>query len=134
MSDSITFADLEGPGGNLAKGSEWPLEIWYEEVRNIPIADLASGDVAKAIRQNVWLEQILPRAVEILKSDPAAGDKYEGELVVALSSVPPAFWKSNTGLSRDVSAVVYASISALEEDVRQDADELLLKLRSFEVI
>jgi len=94
---TITFAKLDTQsstrGATSSEGSA--LETWYEQVRTIPIFKLGDEDLAKACRQLIHLAFVVPTIVERLIDNPVTGTLYDGELVIALASVPRSFWEKN---------------------------------------
>lgn len=69
---------------------DWPkdrssLDGWFSGVLDIPIDELSVGDLARSIRQNLFLEHVLPKAEVYLRDDLLAGEHYEGELLYAIS-------------------------------------------------
>lgn len=66
-----TFRDLLiAEGGN------------YEPNTRSSLDELDVGDIARAIRQDLFLVHVLPRAESILQGDPLAGDDYDGQRLV----------------------------------------------------
>jgi len=63
------------------------LDEWFSSILDIPIDQLKVGDVAKAIRQNIFLDEVLPKAETILKTDPLAGEYYDGELISSIAAL-----------------------------------------------
>ncbi|MDE8742048.1 contact-dependent growth inhibition system immunity protein [Pectobacterium polaris] len=63
------------------------LDLWFERVIDIPIENLAVEDLCRAIRQELFIEQLIPRVLEVLNEDPLAGEYYDGELIAALSMI-----------------------------------------------
>ncbi len=131
MNTSLTFVQLEKSAGqnySPAQGNKWPLEEWYDSIRNIPIDRLSAGDIAKACRQNVWIEHVVPLAIGSLKHNPQAGHLYAGELVVALKSIPTAFWARHRETAHELKTVVQRTLPQLDDGVQRDAVELLSHL------
>ncbi|WP_313109670.1 contact-dependent growth inhibition system immunity protein [Atlantibacter sp.] len=60
------------------------LDEWFSSILNIPIDDLSIFDISRSIRQDVFLEYVLPRAEAFLNEDPLAGD-YDGQLLYDFS-------------------------------------------------
>ncbi|MNZ35060.1 hypothetical protein D3C78_524500 [compost metagenome] len=60
------------------------LDEWFSSILDIPIDELSIFDISRSIRQDVFLEYILPRAEVFLNEDPLAGD-YEGQLLYDIS-------------------------------------------------
>ncbi|MCL6326972.1 contact-dependent growth inhibition system immunity protein [Pectobacterium polaris] len=63
------------------------LDLWFERVIDIPLENLAVEDLCRAIRQELFIEQLIPRVLEVLNEDPLAGEYYDGELIAALSMI-----------------------------------------------
>jgi len=60
------------------------LDEWFSSILDIPIDELSIFDISRSVRQDVFLEYILPRAEVFLNEDPLAGD-YEGQLLYDVS-------------------------------------------------
>lgn len=84
----ITFRKLIG-NINVAKepSQQSPLELWFEHVIDIPLEELAVEDLCRAIRQELCVDQLMPRVLDVLTEDPLAGEYYDGELIAALSTI-----------------------------------------------
>lgn len=84
----ITFRKLIG-NINIERepSQQSPLELWFERVIDIPIEELAVEDLCRAIRQELCVDQLMPRVLEVLTEDPLAGEYYDGELIAALSTI-----------------------------------------------
>ena len=133
MQTGFSFFDLERAAGQKyepAEGDKWPLEDWYAKVRQIPITQMSVGDLATACRQEIWIAQVIPVVIEVLKDDPCAGELYDGELVVALKLIPAEFWTQHPALARAVKAIVEPAVPEFESQVQADAKELLSRLGS----
>ncbi|WP_426608444.1 contact-dependent growth inhibition system immunity protein [Pantoea anthophila] len=63
------------------------LDEWFSGVLDISLDELEVGDVARAIRQELFLEEILPIAEVILRQDPLAGEDYDGQLISSIASL-----------------------------------------------
>ncbi|UYA60502.1 hypothetical protein NAL19_2367 [Pectobacterium sp. F1-1] len=63
------------------------LDEWFSSVIDVSLDELGVGDVARAIRQDLFLADVLPKAEIILKQDPLAGDDYDGQLISSISSL-----------------------------------------------
>lgn len=60
------------------------LDEWFTSILDKPINELSISDISRSIRQDVFLEYVLPRAEFFLKDDPFAGD-YDGQLLYDIS-------------------------------------------------
>jgi hypothetical protein len=92
----ISFETLHRERGLPAPSEgEWPLEVWYRTVYTRPIAGFEAGDAARACRQDLFPEHVIPRCLELLRDDPLAGKKYEGELLDAVRTAPVDYWDAH---------------------------------------
>ncbi|WP_145529868.1 contact-dependent growth inhibition system immunity protein [Yersinia alsatica] len=84
----ITFRKLIG-NINVTKNpsQQSPLELWFDNVIDMPIEELAVEDLCRAIRQKLCVDQLMPRVLDVLTDDPLAGEYYDGELIAALSTI-----------------------------------------------
>jgi len=92
--EHLTFRDLDGNIPLPIPSSM--LENWYISVRDIKVAELGIGDLARACRQNEFVEEVVPYCLKELKRDPLAGVLYLGELAKALTQIPTEYWTSHT--------------------------------------
>lgn len=114
-----TFRELDSAAGRPPlppppPEGEFPLPAWYRSVIDVAIDDLTTEDLARACRQDVHLKEVVPRALEILKNDPLAGEFYDGELMVAMLGIQSEFWLANLMLLESLQTL----IAAHEEEIR----------------
>ena len=69
---------------NLDSNKLYNLEIWYNKILEKTYSELTIADVLRMIRQEVFIEIALKKAVDLLKDNPLAGEMYEGELLEKL--------------------------------------------------
>lgn len=128
MTNSITFQQLESHSEYQAGNS--PLDEWYQGIRSTPINEFDDGDLARACRQQLYLSHVVPTAVERLQSAPLAGDMYDGELLVAMKSVPIDYWQTDKENTNVLASIVQKSQHLWdEEELTADADELARRLQ-----
>lgn len=72
---------------NYEPNSRSSLDEWFSSILDIPIDELDVGDVARAIRQGLFLAEVLPKAEVILRKDPLAGEDYDGQLISSIASL-----------------------------------------------
>ncbi|MBK5343637.1 hypothetical protein JFU48_19880 [Pseudomonas sp. TH49] len=103
----MKFRDLEElPFLDIAAQDGCSLDEWYVSVRDVPINELAVGDICRALRQELFTRYVLPVAVALLSDDVLAGDRYDGELVVALAGLNEVHWRKSTGAAIQVKAAL----------------------------
>lgn len=127
----MTFRGLEKLTqiGWLPEDSPSSLTEWYLLVCDIPLDHLSIGDVCRAIRQNLFVNELLPFAVILLHDDVLAGERYDGELLAALARVSAECWQGNTSLAQKA-ACALAEVKSLSQDTEllKDASTLMKTL------
>ncbi len=78
------------------------LSVWYSEIRNKRLSELTDGDIAKAIRQNLYLIYVVPEANRRLQVNPTIGLLYDGEVINALLGIKKGFWHNNILLNQEI--------------------------------
>ena len=108
------------------------LDEWYMSVRDIPIKELAVGDVCRALRQDLFVRYVLPVSVVLLSDDILAGDRYDGELIVALAGLNEAYWCESAGVAIQIRELL-DGLKGLSSDreLLKDASGLIEKLGNF---
>jgi len=130
----LTFAILDKQKGfaelPATTEEEFPLPAWYRSVSETPLDELGLEDVCKACRQQIHLEHIVPMALQILKIEPLAGEMYDGELLVALKSIPSDYWHAHADEVLSLKPIIESACrnENLEDDLRRDMRELLTKI------
>lgn len=79
------------------------LDEWFYSIMDIPIDELSIFDISRSIRQDVFLEYVLPRAEVFLYEDPLAGD-YDGQLLYDISMLTEAQPPSIMAILKRISA------------------------------
>ncbi|GAA5107812.1 hypothetical protein GCM10023211_09320 [Orbus sasakiae] len=63
------------------------LDEWFDEIIDIPLSELLVGDISRLIRQQIFICEMLPYALNLLSLDPLAGDSYDGQLISSLATL-----------------------------------------------
>lgn len=79
------------------------LDDWFYSILDIPIDELSIFDISRSIRQDVFLEYVLPRTEVFLNEDPLAGD-YEGQILYDISMLAAAQPLSVMAILKRISA------------------------------
>ncbi|MCA8982948.1 MAG: contact-dependent growth inhibition system immunity protein [Planctomycetaceae bacterium] len=132
MTNTVTFRQLEfASSSSKPAAGDSALDEWYRRVRDIPINELDDGDLCRACRQQVYLDHVVPIAVERLTVQPLAGEMYDGELLVAMKSIPTGYWQRNSRISQDLADVVKkVHVLSEDDDILADADEVGRRIRA----
>ncbi|QIA03874.1 contact-dependent growth inhibition system immunity protein [Pseudomonas fluorescens] len=130
----MKFRDLEElPFLDIATQDGCSLDEWYVSVRDVPINELAVGDICRALRQELFTRYVLPVAVALLSDDVLAGDRYDGELLVALAGLNEVHWRENTGAAIQVNAALAALKDFCNDsELLKDASSLMKMLDRIE--
>lgn len=118
----ITFRKLIG-NINVAKdpSQQSPLELWFERVIDVPIKELAVEDLCRAIRQELCIDQLMPRVLEVLTEDPLAGEYYDGELIAALSMIKEIDLKDQKSTFIQIQKLINQLLASdINDDLRKD--------------
>ena len=120
MIDEITFRKLGGDCHDetaTKQEDKSSLELWYDNIRDIPLTKFNDADLCRACRQELYIDHTVPEAVSRLKKDPfTEGDNYEGELLAALRSIPSSYWERNCALADSVLGIADIVTSQTDDD------------------
>lgn len=118
----MTFRKLIGKL-DVAKAHEQQssLEQWFERVIDIPLNELSVEDLCRAIRQELYIDQLMPRILEVMKDDPLAGEYYDGELIAALSTVKEKDLKDQKDIFIQIQKIINnLSPTDINNDLKKD--------------
>lgn len=87
---------------------DYPLTEWYNVIKNKHISELSDSDVSKFIRQGLFLNYIVPEALNRLRKDPTIGELYCGEMLTALYKVDETFWMNKEDLLKEIQNMLNA--------------------------
>lgn len=97
------------------------LDAWYRSIRDIPLGKLPIADVARACRQSLFPDYVVPAAIRHLRENPLAGDLYDGELLVSLRNVAGSFWGRREDLRSELSKILASlDMNDLDDEVIAD--------------
>jgi hypothetical protein len=128
---TLTFEEIDRFNGIIVPDQDqtagFPLESWYRSIRQRRIREFSIGDLSRACRQVLHAEHVLPVAIEQLEQNPLAGEQFDGELLVALKSIPRDFWTSHQELAGRLERTIELHRETIksEPDIADDAKELL---------
>lgn len=109
-------------------------DITIEEIEKFKrkkLSQLSDGDLARFIRQGMYLEFILHECINRLYKNPYSGEKYDGEILDVLSKkVEDSFWRGNEGLKN----YMINLLSYFNSKVAQEKFEQLDKFEKEEIL
>jgi len=127
----MTFRNLIG-NINITKDfdQQSSLEQWFECVIDIPLDELTVEDLCRAIRQDLCVDQLMPRVLVVMKDDPLAGEYYDGELIAALSTIKEKDLKNHKDTFIQIQNIInQLSLSDITDDLKKD----ILKINEIRV-
>ena len=77
----IWIKDLYENVSEIRGKSLSPLELWYNELINKKIEDLSILDINRMLRQDVFMQLAMEKAMELLIKNPMEGELYDGDLL-----------------------------------------------------
>ncbi|KAF5063135.1 CDI immunity protein [anaerobic digester metagenome] len=81
MEDEKKIKDIWKCGYIESETEVYPLQKWFNQLIDKQVSEIEVPDVLRMIRQNEFMDIAIPKAVEFLKTNPFAGEMYEGELM-----------------------------------------------------
>ena len=118
----MTFRKLTGQIDVIKSNDpQSSLEQWFERVVDIPLSEFSVEDLCRAIRQKLFTDQLMPRALEVIKEDPLAGEYYDGELIVALSTVKEEDLRDHRDTFIQIQKIInHLSPTEINDDLKKD--------------
>lgn len=100
----LTIIEIEKMKGVRYEGIiiESTLTIWYDQLRLKRLCDLTDGDIARCIRQEIFLDYTIDEALYRIALDPFVGEQYDGEILINLAELDKDFWTMNTDIFKKV--------------------------------
>lgn len=129
----MTFREVEKKY-SVAWSPEDPmssLSEWYLSVRDTDFDNLEVGDVCRALRQDLFIADLLTIATRFLSEDVLTGDRYDGELISALADIKADYWVVNVQAARDtIDALVRVSDVTEDVDCLSDTSRLIKTIKA----
>ncbi|SFT02754.1 contact-dependent growth inhibition system immunity protein [Marininema halotolerans] len=90
----FTIEEIEKLHGDEYEGIVEPygLPIWYDGIRKKKLSELREDDIARLIRQDLYVDYAIEEGLKRVKQDPSCGVKYPGEVIHALSTINKKYW------------------------------------------
>ena len=95
----IWIKDLYENVSEIRGKSLSPLELWYNELINKKIEDLSILDINRMLRQDVFMQLAMEKAMELLIKNPMEGELYDGDL---LYQVVKAMKKHSASIDKQI--------------------------------
>ncbi|HWO95758.1 contact-dependent growth inhibition system immunity protein [Fictibacillus sp. Mic-4] len=111
------------------KETVYSLDSWYQNLLNKRAEEIDINDVSKMIRQNIFTDLAIKKAIEFLEKDPLAGELYDGQLLEILSSVD--INNSNASNLKRTLLDIYEDLENLDWLCKEDYDDYVTTLKNF---
>lgn len=99
------------------------LEIWFNSVIYKNITQITLSDVLRMIRQQLFLEIALEKAIELLKDNPFVGEYYSGELFEHLLKINPRLLKKFDREIKKIIINIKANINEINNEEEKNEIE-----------
>jgi hypothetical protein len=120
---ACTLNELDPPDWGPAPGDATGLIAACHAARQKPLDELTIENLRLLIGQNVALHLLIPLAIQRLRENPLSeGDMYPGDLLNAVLTADPGFWRANAELAYEVEVLVGnldQTIEGLREPIAQ---------------
>ena len=88
-----TLEELDGQDWGAPESAPTPMVARCLELRRTPLNKLRPGDLRLLLGQQIGLEYLVPRALELVADQPLReADLYPGDLLSVLLRVDKTFW------------------------------------------
>lgn len=95
-------------------------------LRRKPIGALTDEELRLALRQQIGLRYLIPLVLDRLNEDPfRAGDFYDGDVLVALLSLPAEIWIGQESLRRQTEEIASVAARSPQAIGFEELDEAL---------
>jgi hypothetical protein len=74
--------------------SLYPLQIWYNNLIEKTVDEITIFDILRMLRQKVFIELAMNKALEYLRQDVFIGEQYDGQMIEEMSKLNTDFLKS----------------------------------------
>lgn len=99
------------------------LESWFNSVIYKNITQITLSDVLRMIRQQLFLEIALEKAIELLKNNPFVGEYYSGELFEHLLKINPRLLKKFDREIKKIIINIKANINEINNEEEKNEIE-----------
>ncbi|MCP1517056.1 hypothetical protein J2Y74_001366 [Pseudomonas migulae] len=110
------------------------LTQWYLSIRDIPLEDLQMEDLCRAVRQELFISDLLPIVVSTLEKDLLSGFIDDGELLEAVSRLSPHYWSGNIILAKKMMSLLLEGEDDLAVDPNAVKSASVLKGKLLDII
>lgn len=118
----LTLDQIEGRAKPARIGAT-PIARRCDGLRALPLGTLKPGDLAALIGQQIGMDIVVPRAIELLEDKPLlAGDDFPGDLLGSVLRIDQEFWLRHPRWHARV-AVIADKVGAAPEEIAAELEE-----------
>lgn len=94
--ERVTFRLLDREQGNEQDCSgQYGIPGWLHRMYDIPLEAWKAEDLARACRQQLYMEALMPHCLRTLRLHPRKFGYYQPELLEAFLKVPEDYWREH---------------------------------------
>lgn len=102
MEDRRKIKDIYGYTYIVSDEKLYPLQKWYNQLIDKSISEITLSDVLRMIRQKIFVDLAMSKALLFLHENVFAGNAYDGELLDHLATMDAAFLTPYANALKDV--------------------------------
>lgn len=119
----MKIKDLYSCEYDVSEKELYPLQKWYNQLIDKTVQEITPGDVSRMLRQKLFLDLAMTRAIDFLREDPFAGELYEGEMLAAIAGMENSLLAAYVEDLREVLRAASERIAAYEWSYDGEEDE-----------
>ncbi|MDE7224205.1 MAG: hypothetical protein K2O34_10545 [Acetatifactor sp.] len=119
----MKIKDLYGCEYEASEEELYPLQKWYNQLIDKAPQEVTVGDTARMLRQKLFPELAMTKAIELLRKDLFDGELYEWELLAAIADTESHLLAAHAQELKEVLRDASEQIAAHEWMFDGEADE-----------
>lgn len=121
-----------GPFDTTIQAEDSPLEEWFKTVASKKLSELSAHDICRCLDQDVLRPLVVPIVVDALKTNPLAGELYDGHMIHSLGSMPRSFWEEHPAMRDELDGMIsgwLANPAFMNEMLPEHRDDHIYNLK-----
>lgn len=119
----MKIKELYGCEYEVSEEELFPLQKWYNQLIDKAPREVTVEDTARMLRQKLFPDLAMTKAIELLREDLFAGELYEGELLAAIADTESPLTAAHAQELKEVLRDASERIAAHEWMFDGEADE-----------
>ncbi|HEX6683020.1 MAG TPA: contact-dependent growth inhibition system immunity protein [Candidatus Limnocylindrales bacterium] len=123
--DDLTLEQVEEQSWGTPPPEATKLMTTVYQLRRKPLGALAPEDLRVLLSQQVGVDVLVPRTLDLLTADPLLeGDYYPGDVLVAVLKTPPSYWSAHPDQFAKVSQILQrVGPDEVDAETRRDIED-----------